>query len=446
MKADKNRSDDGSSRASSLRPHPSSLPDAGLRSHPSALSSIPYGRQSVDEADIQAVVDVLRGDWLTCGPAVTQFEDVVREYIGVKHAIAVSNGTSALHLCCMALGVQPGDVGVTSPLTFLASANCIAYCGGRPDFADIDPDSYCLSPDRLEEYIKQSGVPKVVIPVDFAGVPADLPRIYELSRQYGFAVIEDAAHSIGSTYVHEGGNIHCGACVHSDLAVFSFHPVKTVTAGEGGMVLTNDDELARKIRMLASHGMERDVRLFEPWPVRNANGCLINHPDVECPAGQKAPWLYQQQELGYNYRITDIQCALGTSQFRRLDDIVVRRRQIVARYQKVFCENEALECPPCPSSASPAYHLYVLRFKKKVEAAVRMAACTALRESGIFAQVHYIPVYLQPWYRRMYGYARGKCPEAEAVYENCLSIPLYPSMTDADVDKVIDIINRFTES
>lgn len=405
---------------------------------------IPYGRQAVDEEDIRAVVDVLRGDWLTCGPAVTQFEDVVREYIGVKHAIAVSNGTAALHLCCMALDLQPGEVGVTSALTFLASANCIAYCGGRPDFVDIDPDSYCLSPERLEESIQKNGAPKVVIPVDFAGVPADLPRIYELAKQYGFAVIEDAAHSIGSTYSHEGKNIQCGACVHSDLAIFSFHPVKTVTAGEGGMVLTNDDELARRVRMLASHGMERDPVRFQPWAIRNTDGGLLEQVGLASVTTEKAPWLYQQQMLGYNYRITDIQCALGTSQFRRLDAIVERRREIVDRYHAAFCGNDALACPPCPEGTAPAYHLYVLRFKKKAES-VRMAACEALRENGIFAQVHYIPIYLQPWYQQNFGYSRGKCPESEAVYENCLSIPLYPSMTNVDANKVIDLISRFTK-
>jgi UDP-4-amino-4,6-dideoxy-N-acetyl-beta-L-altrosamine transaminase len=405
-------------------------------------SIIPYGRQFIDENDIQAVVSVLRGDWLTCGPAVTQFEDVVREYIGVKHAIAVSNGTAALHLCCMALGVQSGDVGVTSPLTFLASANCIAYCGGRPDFVDIDPSTYCLSLDRLEEYIQKNGAPKVVIPVDFAGVPADLPRIYEMAKRHGFAVIEDAAHSIGSTYVHDGRTIRCGACIHSDLAIFSFHPVKTVTAGEGGMVLTNDDALAHRVRMLASHGMEREVSVFESWSVDNQNGSLLAGTESARRVTEKAPWLYQQQELGYNYRITDIQCALGTSQFRRLDETVRRRREIVDRYQQAFGANDALICPQCPDGSDPAYHLYVLRFAKDADN-VRVEACSILRENGVFAQVHYIPIYLQPWYKRKYDYPQGMCPVAESVYKNCISIPLFPSMTEDEVQKVIRIINGF---
>ena len=403
------------------------------------MEIIPYGRQSIDSADIDAVVNVLRGDWLTCGPAVTRFEDVVREYIGVKHAVAVSNGTAALHLCCMALEVQSGDVGLTSPLTFLASANCIAYCGGRPDFVDIDPDTYCMSPAKLEEYILKNGIPKVVVPVDFAGVPSDLPRIYELAKQYGFAVIEDAAHSIGSQYIHGDQTIRCGACVHSDLAVFSFHPVKTVTAGEGGMVLTNDDALAARVRMLASHGMERDEALFESWPINNQTGELSDGDDPGNTALEKAPWLYQQQELGYNYRITDIQCALGTSQFVKLDETVERRREIFNYYQQVFLLHCEVVCPPCPSDADPAYHLYVLRFRNTLNSS-RSKMCLKLRECGVFAQVHYIPVYLQPWYHRQYGYERGKCPEAEAVYESCLSIPLYPTMTDEQVKRVVDII------
>ena len=403
---------------------------------------LPYGRQAIDDQDVQAVVDVLRGDWLTCGPAVTEFERVVREYIGVKHAIAVSNGTAALHLCCLALDLQAGDVGITSPLTFLASANCIAYCGGRPDFVDIDPSTYCLSPDRLEEYIQQHGVPKVVIPVDFAGVPADLPRIDELAKQYGFAVIEDAAHSIGSCYQQGGRTIRCGACVHSDLAIFSFHPVKTVTAGEGGMILTNDDGLAAKVRMLASHGMERDPSLFEPWPVSTEDGTVAAKDQPTDASLGKAPWLYQQQALGFNYRVTDIQCALGTSQFGRLDQIIQRRRVLFDQYQEAFGANENLICPTCPGESDPAYHLYVLRFKDGAKA-MRLAAFTALRDEGIFAQVHYLPVYLQPWYRQKYGYEPGKCPESEAVYGDCLSIPLFPTMTEENIQKVIHIITGF---
>lgn len=401
-------------------------------------SVIPYGRQFVSDEDIQCVVDVLHGDWLTCGPAVTRFEDVVRDYVGVKHAIAVSNGTAALHLSCLALGIRPGDTGVTSPLTFLASANCIAYCGGTPDFVDIDPQTYCLSPDRLEEYIKENGVPKVVVPVDFAGVPADLPRIWAMAKTYVFSVIEDAAHSVGSAYRHGGNWVKCGSCTHSDLSILSFHPVKTVTSGEGGMVLTNDDGLAARVRMFASHGMEREASRFEAWPIDNRSGEILSEACV-AEGADKAPWLYQQQELGFNYRITDIQSALGASQFSRLDEIVARRREIFDRYQEAFADCSDFVLPPCPKEFEPAYHLYVLRFKN-TSSEKRIEICSELRENGIFAQVHYIPVYLQPWYRREYGYEAGKCPAAEKVYENCLSIPLYPSMTDGDIEKVIQVI------
>jgi len=404
-------------------------------------NTIPYGRQFLTEEDIQCVVDVLHGDWLTSGPAVTRFENVVREYLGVKHAIAVSNGTAALHLACLALGVQSGDVGITSALTFLASANCIAYCGGTPDFVDVDPKTYCLSPDGLEEYIQKNGAPKVVIPVDFAGVPADLPRIWALAKKHGFSVIEDAAHSVGSAYLDETIWHKCGACVHSDLAILSFHPVKTVTAGEGGMVLTNDDVLAERVRMFSSHGMQRNLQQFDTWSIDNGTGEVLSSSSSPTEEQEKAPWLYQQQELGFNYRITDIQSALGASQFSRLDDFVHRRREIFDQYQKAFSSCPNLVLPPCLNKTDPAYHLYVLRFKN-TSPLKRVEICLRLREEGILAQVHYIPVYLQPWYQRTYGYEAGKCPEAEKIYKNCLSIPLYPSMLDEDINKVIRVISE----
>ena len=401
---------------------------------------LPYGRQSVTEDDIEAVVRTLKGEWLTSGPAVTEFQQVVRTRLGVKHAIAVCNGTAALHLCCLALGISPGDVVVSSPLTFLASGNCAAYCGGRPDFVDIRPETYCLSPNRREDYITRNGPPRGVIPVDYAGVPAELEAVHELGKKYGFAVVEDAAHAIGSQYLAGGRWYECGSCVHSDMAIFSFHPVKTVTAGEGGMVLTNDDALAAKARMFASHGMERDVRLFQPWSIANESGELT--PAAVAASGNtKAPWLYQQQVLGFNYRITDIQSALGVSQFARLDETIALRRAIFDRYQELFAGNEALLRPPCPEGTRPAYHLYVLRFKNMMGSR-RVDVCSRLREEGIFAQVHYIPVYLQPWYQQHYGYARGKCPEAEAVYENSLSIPLFPAMTEEDIQRVVSIVSE----
>jgi UDP-4-amino-4,6-dideoxy-N-acetyl-beta-L-altrosamine transaminase len=403
---------------------------------------LPYGRQSVSEADIAAVIEVLRSDWLTCGPVVTRFEERIRACLGVKHAIAVSNGTAALHLCALALGIRSGDVGLTSPLTFLASANCIAYCGGRPDFVDVDPSTYCLSVKALEDYLRHHPPPAVVIPVDFAGVPSDLPAIWGLAQQYGFRVVEDAAHSLGSQYEHAGTWFKCGSCAHADMAILSFHPVKTVTAGEGGMVLTNDDHLAYLARMYASHGMERDPRVFRPWSISSLTGRITAAHDSP-PGQEKAPWLYQQQVLGYNYRITDIQCALGASQSGRLEEVVCRRQHIFAEYNRRFTGNPELILPPCPPRTKPAYHLYVLRFRERADRR-RIEICAVLRERGIFAQVHYIPIYLQPWYRETYGYAVGKCPDCETIYDTCLSIPLYPSMTDDDIETVITSIDYIT--
>lgn len=409
-----------------------------MKSDSASQHHLPYGRQNVTEEDIAAVVAVLRSDWLTCGPEVAIFENKVREYLGVKHAIAVSNGTAALHLCALALGIKPGDVGLTTPLTFLASANCIAYCGGRPDFVDVDSTTYCLSVEALEAYLQKNSPPAVVVPVDFAGVPAELPAIWRLARQYGFRVIEDAAHSLGSFYESDGVWHKCGCCAHSDLAILSFHPVKTVTAGEGGMVLTNDDGLAARVRMYASHGMEREPARFWPWPIDNRTGEQGAVEDY-APTDEKAPWLYQQQVLGFNYRVTDIQCALGASQFGRLDETVRRRYAIFDAYNRRFAEDEGLILPPCPAGTRPAYHLYVLRFRGSA-GRQRVRICAELRAKGIFAQVHYIPVYFQPWYREAYGYSPGKCPVSEAIYSNCLSIPLFPTMTEDDIQMVVETV------
>jgi UDP-4-amino-4,6-dideoxy-N-acetyl-beta-L-altrosamine transaminase len=398
------------------------------------MNDIPYGRQWITEQDIEAVAQVLRSNWLTCGPAVRQFEEAIAKSCGARHAVAVSNGTAALHLACLALGLGPKHKGVTSPLTFLASANCLAYCQARPDFVDIDPDRLCLSPSGLEAYIDRNGTPDVVIPVDFSGIPADLPRIQKLAERYGFAVIEDAAHSLGSRYYHDGQWFRCGSCAHTELAILSFHPVKTLTTGEGGMVLTNNDKLARRLRMLANHGIERDPSQFEPWPICNATG--DTRPGST--AGS-APWLHQQQMLGYNYRITDMQSALGLSQLGRLDQFIARRRAIVARYNDAFRGMTRLLIPPQPENVETAYHLYPLRFRD-LAAGQRRQIDIRLRQAGIFAQVHYIPVYWQPWYREQYGYQPGLCPSAEAFYAQSISLPLFPAMTDEDVGRVISEI------
>jgi perosamine synthetase len=406
------------------------------------MYKLPYARQWIDDKDIKAVCDVLHSDWLTSGPVVKNFEDTVASYCGVKHAIAVSNGTAALHCACLALGIKHGDVGITSPLSFLASANCIAYCGGRPDFVDIDPNTYCLSPEKLQAYIQEYGSPRVVIPVDFAGVPADLPKIRKLADAYGFHIIEDAAHAIGSTY-SDGKNLcKCGSCTHTDMSILSFHPVKTITSGEGGMVLTNDDTLAKRVRMFANHGMERDSSLFSEWSIVNKTGEICetqDKADLNYYSQDAAPWLYQQQVLGYNYRITEIQSALGLSQFSRLNEFATRRREIVRKYNQAFGNHTLLITPPWPKVSQPAFHLYVLRLKTGT-GEQRLELVQLLREKGIFSQIHYIPIYFQPWYRFQFGYEPGKCPETETVYSSCLSLPLFPAMSDDEVNFTIDTV------
>jgi perosamine synthetase len=380
---------------------------------------------------------VLVSDWLTCGPAVSRFESAVAKYCGVKHAIAVANGTAALHVACAALSIPVGSRGITSPLSFLASANCIAYCGGTPDFVDVDSKTYCLSAGKLEEYVKANGSPAVVIPVDFAGVPADLPAIRLLADRHGFPVIEDAAHSIGSRYESGGSNYACGSCRHTEMAILSFHPVKTITTGEGGMVLTNDDVLARRARMFSNHGIERESGSFTDWDIDTAG---LIRKDKKTGAvkmnEQPAPWLYQQQVLGFNYRITDIQCALGLSQLGKIEGFIRRRREIVKTYNDAFCKHPELVIPSWQENTQPAFHLYVMRLKRGGKARYKMAQ--QLRELGIYAQVHYMPIYLQPWYRNQFGYGPGKCPECEKIYDSCLSLPLYPALTDKDVRRVIE--------
>jgi UDP-4-amino-4,6-dideoxy-N-acetyl-beta-L-altrosamine transaminase len=399
---------------------------------------IPYGRQHITQEDIDEVIKVLKSDYLTSGPAVTKFENIVKDFTGAKHAIALTNATSGLHVACLAIGLKEGDIGVTVPISFLASSNCIIYCGAEVDFVDIEEDSVCMSPSRLEEYISKKGPPKVVIPVDFAGVPADLPKIWELSKRYNFKVIEDASHSVGSEYIYNEKLYKCGDCSHADLVVFSFHPVKTVTAGEGGMVLTNDDELAKRVRMYANHGMEREYLNFKDWKINNYNGKLKEK--IGDSRNEKAPWLYQQQLLGYNYRITDIQSALGTSQFKRIDQTIKKRKKIFSEYQKAFKGNKNIQCPIIPNDTNPAWHLYIIRYIGE-DSEWRIKTCNFLRENGIFSQVHYIPIHLQPWYQDRYN-RNESFPVSEKYYDSCLSIPLFPDLTEDELDKVIKLINQ----
>jgi UDP-4-amino-4,6-dideoxy-N-acetyl-beta-L-altrosamine transaminase len=391
--------------------------ESAERSGPTPL--IPYSRQWLDEDDMRAVMDVLRGDWLTQGPAVEAFERALAECCGSRYAVAVSSGTAALHLACLAAEVGPGDSGVTSPITFVASANCIAYCGGIPRFADVDPRTIALDPDSLED-VCACHPPRVIIPVDFAGHPADLPAIQRVARRHGAVVIEDAAHALGASYLHEGEEYRTASCAHTDMATLSFHPVKHITTGEGGAVLTNAPAYYQRLLELRTHGITRDASRL---------------------TREDGPWYYEQQELGFNYRITDLQCALGLSQLRKLPEFVESRRRLVRCYEGLLADlaNEVtllLEAPGCRSS----YHLLVARLDGRTRR--RLEVFQRLHAEGIRVQVHYIPVHLQPWYQRRFGSRAGDFPHAEAYYAGCVSLPLFPGLSDADVGRVAAALRR----
>lgn len=382
---------------------------------------IPYGRQSISEKDIEAVVQVLRSDWLTQGPMVGEFERAVAERCGARYAVAVNSGTSALHIACAALGLGPDDVLWTSPITFVASANCALYCGARVDFVDIEPDTAnidvnCLE-DKLRKAARTGSLPKVVVAVDFAGQPCDLAEIRALADRYGFFVIEDACHSLGATYRGEP----VGNGRYADITVTSFHPVKLITTGEGGMALTNDPDLATRMRRLRSHGITRD-------------------PD-EMEGAPHGPWYYEQIQLGWNYRMTDIQAALGLSQVRRLEEFVARRRALAARYEDLLAGLPVTPVTQLPDRKS-AWHLYVVRLDlAAIAPKARRDVFEALRASGIGVQVHYIPVHLQPWYRNM-GFREGMFPGAERYYHGAISLPIYPDLSYEDQEKVVTALRE----
>lgn len=385
---------------------------------------IPYGRQDISESDIQAVVDVLRSDFLTQGPAVPAFEKSIAEYCGVGHAVAVNSATSALHIACLALGVGKGDVVWSSPITFVASANCALYCGADVDFVDIDPRTYNLSTERLAEKLAQaekSGrLPKIVIPVHLCGQPCDMLGIHALSQRYGFKIIEDASHAIGGKYKGEP----IGNCRYSDITVFSFHPVKIITTGEGGMALTNDPQLAKRMQLLRSHGITREVSE------------MTHAPD--------GPWYYQQIGLGFNYRMTDLQAALGLSQMQRLDEFVVRRHVIAKRYEQLLADLPVITPWQHPEGYS-GLHLYVIRLKLDEIGKTHRQVFEALRTAGIGVNLHYIPVYRQPYYSEL-GFKAGLCPEAEQYYAEAISLPMYPSLKEAQQEQVVSALREATSA
>ena len=385
------------------------------------MRAIQYGRQDINKADIDAVVAVLRSDFLTQGPAVPTFEKAVANWCNAEYAVAVNSATSALHIACLALGVGSGDIVWTTPITFVASANCALYCGATVDFVDIDPRTYNLSVDSLAEKLaeakKTGNLPKVVIPVHLSGQPCDMAGIYALSQQYDFKIIEDASHAIGGKYKAES----IGNCRYSNITVFSFHPVKIITTGEGGMAVTNDVVLAKRLRLLRSHGItstEADMQARPPQEI----------------------WNYQQIDLGFNYRMTDIQAALGLSQMVRLDEFVTKRHAISQRYDELLSELPVLT-PYQHTDGYSGYHLYVIRLKLAEINKTQRQVYDALHAADILVNLHYIPVYRQPYYEKM-GFTPGYCPHAEQYYAEAISIPLYPGLTEAQQDKVVAVIRE----
>ena len=376
---------------------------------------IPYGRHDIRQADIDAVVEVLRSDFLTQGPTVPAFETAVAAKVGAAHAVAVNSATSALHIACLALGVAPGDVVWTTPITFVASANCALYCGASVDFVDIDPRSYNMSVaalrDKLERAAAEDRLPKVVIPVHLCGQPCEMAEIHALGQRYGFAIIEDASHAIGGRYRDEP----IGNGRYSDVTVFSFHPVKIITTAEGGIALTQQDELAQRMQLLRSHGITRD-----PAQMRRA-------PD--------GPWYYEQVALGFNYRMTDLQAALGLSQVARLDDYVAHRHALARQYDEALADLPLVTPWQHPDSYS-GLHLYVIRLQLERCGRSHREVFDALRAAGIGVNLHYIPVHTQPYYRGL-GFQTGQFPAAERYYAEAISLPLFPSMTDAQQAEVV---------
>jgi UDP-4-amino-4,6-dideoxy-N-acetyl-beta-L-altrosamine transaminase len=376
---------------------------------------MPYGRQDITQADIDAVTDVLRSDFLTQGPVVPMFEKAVADHCGARRAVAVNSATSALHLACLALGVGPGDLVWTSPITFVASANCARYCGAEVDFVDVDPRTYNLCPVRLAEKLERAAaagkLPKVVIPVHLCGQPCDLAAFHALSVQYGFRIIEDASHAIGGCYKNEP----IGNCRYSDITVFSFHPVKIITTGEGGMAVTNDLALANRMVRLRSHGITRD-----PAEMNQA-------PD--------GPWYYQQIELGFNYRMTDIHAALGLSQMKRLDELVRRRHALAANYERLLAGLPVTTPWQHPDSYS-GLHLYVVRVDAKAMNAAHREVFERLRITGIGVNLHYIPIYRHPYYAAL-GFKPEDFPEAERYYAEAISLPMYPALTEEQQGEVV---------
>ncbi|MFD0863148.1 UDP-4-amino-4,6-dideoxy-N-acetyl-beta-L-altrosamine transaminase [Sungkyunkwania multivorans] len=386
------------------------------------MDAIPYGRQHITQEDIDTVVEALQADFLTQGPRIKEFEENFADYVGSKYAVAVSNGTAALHLSVMALGLQPGDRVITTPITFAASSNCVRYCQGELYYADIDPETYTISLESVKALLDAhpKGYFKGIVPVDFAGYPVDLEALRIMADQHDLWILEDSCHAPGGYFV-DSNNIkqYCGGNDYMDAAIFSFHPVKHIAAGEGGMITTNSEEIYQKLLILRTHGITKEEL----------------HYDIPFPEEQGS-WYYEMKELGYNYRITDFQAALGNSQLKRADQGITRRQEIANRYYEAFAGDKGIRCQKRKDQAFNAHHLFV------IEVEDRKGLYDFLRAHHIFSQVHYIPVYLLPYYKRI-GYEPGLCPNAEKYYRHCLSLPMYPTLTQQEQEHVISCVKEF---
>jgi UDP-4-amino-4,6-dideoxy-N-acetyl-beta-L-altrosamine transaminase len=379
------------------------------------MNPIPYGRQDITQQDIDAVISTLKSDFLTQGPKIAEFEKAFAEYIGVEYAVAVSNGTAALHLCAMALGVKPGDKVITTPITFVASANCVKYCGGEIVFADIDPQTFLLDTKKVRNLLEKhpKGIFKGIIPVDFAGAAVNMEAFRKLADEFGLWIIEDACHAPGGYFIDsKGQKQNCGNGKYADLAIFSFHPVKHIATGEGGMITTNNEKLYKKLLLLRTHGITKEADILKE-----------NH----------GGWYYEMQELGYNYRLSDMQAALGITQLTRADKGLKRRKEIASKYDKAF--NGSVIITPFHNEGH-AFHLYVIQVKD------RLILYNYLRKNNIFAQVHYIPIHLMPYYKQL-GWKKGDFPFSEKYYDNCLSLPMYPTLTSDEQEYVIKTVLNF---
>jgi perosamine synthetase len=375
-----------------------------------------YGKQTIDDKDIDMVIDVLKGEYLTTGPCVSEFEKKVAEYVGVKYAVAVSNGTAALHMACYAAGIGPGDEVLIPGITFAASANCVLYCGGTPVFVDVDYENYNIDIEDLKRKITNKT--KAIIPVDMAGQAVDIDEIMKIARDNNLIVIEDAAHALGSEYKHR----KVGITAH--MTEFSFHPVKPITTGEGGIVVTDDEELYKKMNIFRSHGITRDKYMMNEY---------------------HGPWYYEQIDLGYNYRITDIQCALGISQMNKIDKFINRRREIVKKYNEVFKNIEEIHIPHEADFSNSGWHIYLIKLSLEKLTCTRKEIFEALQAENIGVNVHYIPVYLHPYYKSL-GYEKGICPVAEEIYNRIITLPLFPSMLDEDIDDIINAVRKVIDA